>query len=91
MRASSKQARGTVKEPFGGVTAVGMKATSEMEFKVDGVFSIGREESNSTKVTGITACSMARELSTSKTVSVTRVPSKRINSTAKVFSTRMIR
>ena len=89
-RDSSRQGRETGKEHFGGVMAAGMRVTLEMEFKVDGESSIEREESNSTREIGITACSTAKELSISKTDSATKVPSKRINSTGKAYSTRTI-
>ena len=87
-RDSSRQGRETGKEHFGGVMAAGMRVTLEMEFKVDGESSIEREESNSTREIGITACLTAKELNISKTDSATKVLSKRINSTGKAYSTR---
>jgi hypothetical protein len=86
---NSRQERGMVKERFGGAMVVGMKETLEMEFKVDGVFSIVREESDSMKETGITACLMVKGPNNTKTANATKAPSKRINSTVKEFSTKM--
>ena len=91
MKENSRPVRETEKEHFGGAMAVGMRVTLEMEFKVDGVSFIEREELNSMKETGIMVCSMAKGPSTSKTENATKAPSKRINSTAKEFSTKMIR
>lgn len=44
MKENLKRERETEKELFGGVMAAGMKVTSEMVFKVDGEFSIEKEE-----------------------------------------------
>ena len=65
-RVNSKRASATAEAPSGGPTAAGTKASSERESKAAGAYSTAREDTASTRATGITACSTARERSTSK-------------------------
>ena len=88
MRVSSKEVNETVEVPFGGLTAAGMKAISEMEFKVDGECCIEKEVTVSTKAIGITACSTVEAPSTFRMVSDMKVHSNRTSSMERVFSTR---
>ena len=91
MKVNLKEAKEMVKGLFGGQMAVGTKVNSEMEFSQDGEYFIAKEVIESTKVTGITECLMAKELNISRMVSVMKVPSNKTNSTVMVYSTKMTR
>lgn len=89
MKVSLKLENVMVEALSGGVTEAGMKENSKMEFKVDGVFFIDKEEIDNMKEIGITVCLMEKVLNISKTVSVIKEHSKKINSTDKVSSIKM--
>lgn len=90
IKESSKEEKEMARVLSGGQMAVGMKGSSEMESKVDGEYSSDREVTDSTKVTGIMACLMARELSTSRTDKDMKVLLRKISSMEKECFTKMI-
>ena len=85
-----KQEREMEGELSGGLMAVGIKDSSEMESRVAGEYSIEKVGIGSMKATGTTVCSMVKELNTLKTDSDTMVHSSRINSMERVYSTKTI-
>ena len=91
MKVSLKLVRETARELSGGLTAAGMKVTSETEYSLDGESSTEKEDTGNTKATGIMECLMAKELSTSRTDKGTKALSRKTNSTEKASSTRTIR
>ena len=88
MKVNLKVVNEMVEVLSGGLTAVGMKAISEMEFKVDGVCCTEKEVIVSTKAIGITECSTVEEPNTFRMVSDTKAHSNRTSSMVRVFSTR---
>jgi hypothetical protein len=89
MKDSSRQVSVMDAELFGGAMEAGMRANLETESKVDGEFSIGREETGSTKEIGITECSTVRVPNTSKMDKDTKAHLKKTSSTEKAYFTKM--
>ena len=88
MKENSREERGMEKELSGGQMAAGTKVSSEMEYNPAGECYTVKVGIDSTRVTGTTVCSMAREPNTSRTVSVTKAHSNKTNSTETVYSTK---
>ena len=87
---NSKQEKEMVEVLSGGQMVAGMKEISETVCKVDGEYSTDKEAIANMKVTGITACLMAKGHSISKTVNDMKAHSSKTNFTEKVYFTKMI-
>jgi hypothetical protein len=87
---SSKQEKETAKVLSGGRMVVGMKEILETECKVDGEYFTDKEDIANMKVTGITACLMAKGHNISKTVSDMKEHLNKTNFMEKVYFTKTI-